>query len=316
MREITRLAWTFPELDQMTEQIEAEYSVAETFKAKFDEKKWREPRILGALLAMQGEVCAYCQGLLTPSDRGDVDHFRPKSIYWWLAYHFSNYFLTCMRCNRVRKGKKFPLENGEPGLQYNDDRDLDDEQRLLLDPCHDPVEQRIKLKREGKAWMLKPVSREGVNDPQAEETIRFFELNLGKIPGVRLQKIEEALEEAKRFKAGLVDATKAKKMASRFQAYGVFVRRIFSKRGWEPLLPTPRDEMRFLIVDLRMLLDTYEDSLQAHPQHQDTISLREATLWALAAIWEQPPSGVSSGEISKWLGNKYRPQVRALIDQP
>ena len=50
---------------------------------------------MGALYAMQGRVCAYCEQKLPESDRGDVEHFRPKSLYRWLAYAFENYLLSC-----------------------------------------------------------------------------------------------------------------------------------------------------------------------------------------------------------------------------
>src|SRR5262245_20010592 len=61
---------------------------------------WREPDVRGALFAMQGWVCAYCQRALDPRDPKYVDHFRPKrGGYWWLAYLLDNLFLTCAACN-------------------------------------------------------------------------------------------------------------------------------------------------------------------------------------------------------------------------
>ena len=56
---------------------------------------------------MHGRVCAYCQRVLSDSDRGDVEHFRPKSVYVWLIYEFNNYFLGCRKCNSRLKGSKF-----------------------------------------------------------------------------------------------------------------------------------------------------------------------------------------------------------------
>src|SRR5262249_58453194 len=61
---------------------------------------WNEPDVRGGLYAFHGSACAYCQCHLPGNDRGDVEHFRPKSTYWWLAYKFDNYLLSCSRCNR------------------------------------------------------------------------------------------------------------------------------------------------------------------------------------------------------------------------
>src|SRR4051812_48090884 len=76
---------------------------------------WNESDVRGALYAAQGKVCAYCGCLLPRNDRGDVDHFRPKSRLrddpshggdWWLAYVFDNYLLSCSTCNRNCKSDR------------------------------------------------------------------------------------------------------------------------------------------------------------------------------------------------------------------
>src|SRR5262245_41753306 len=54
---------------------------------------WGGPDVRGALWAMHGRSCAYCDRDLPGTDRGDVEHFRPKNVYWWLAYVFRNYLL-------------------------------------------------------------------------------------------------------------------------------------------------------------------------------------------------------------------------------
>ena len=37
-----------------------------------------------------------------------VEHYRPKSVYYWLAYEWSNLIPTCTKCNR-KKRVQFPL---------------------------------------------------------------------------------------------------------------------------------------------------------------------------------------------------------------
>jgi hypothetical protein len=41
---------------------------------------------------------------------GDVEHYRPKSIYWWLAYTYDNYLFACQICNQTYKSDNFPIK--------------------------------------------------------------------------------------------------------------------------------------------------------------------------------------------------------------
>jgi len=50
--------------------------------------------------------CAYCETKYTEFVR--IEHYRPKSVYYWLAYEWSNLLPTCEKCNNA-KGNKFPI---------------------------------------------------------------------------------------------------------------------------------------------------------------------------------------------------------------
>jgi hypothetical protein len=53
---------------------------------------------------------------------GDVEHFRPKSHYWWLAYCYDNYVFACQLCNQSFKGDEFPVNKPRlvaPALSAN-----------------------------------------------------------------------------------------------------------------------------------------------------------------------------------------------------
>ncbi len=56
------------------------------------------------------DKCAYCEGVTATVAHGDVEHFRPKSSYWWLAYCYDNYAFACQICNQSFKGDKFPAD--------------------------------------------------------------------------------------------------------------------------------------------------------------------------------------------------------------
>jgi len=56
-----------------------------------------------------GGKCAYCEANTEIVAHGDVEHYRPKSVYWWLAYTYDNYLYACQICNQVYKSDNFPI---------------------------------------------------------------------------------------------------------------------------------------------------------------------------------------------------------------
>lgn len=53
--------------------------------------------------------CAYCESPTDVVAHGDVEHFRPKTKYWWLAYCFDNHLFACQICNQSYKSDNFPI---------------------------------------------------------------------------------------------------------------------------------------------------------------------------------------------------------------
>jgi hypothetical protein len=53
--------------------------------------------------------CAYCEAPTSAVAFGDVEHFRPKNGYWWLAYCYDNYAYACQICNEGFKGDTFNI---------------------------------------------------------------------------------------------------------------------------------------------------------------------------------------------------------------
>jgi uncharacterized protein (TIGR02646 family) len=78
-------------------------------KHKFD-SKWSETK--KQLQAETGGKCAYCEATTTESMHGDVEHYRPKSEYWWLAYVYDNYLASCQLCNQKYKKAAFTVAPG------------------------------------------------------------------------------------------------------------------------------------------------------------------------------------------------------------
>jgi len=88
--------------------IEAFYRARATgTKMAFASAEWKPAK--NALKKDTAGKCAYCEAPTDVVAHGDVEHFRPKSVYWWLAYCFDNYLFSCQICNQTHKGDKFPI---------------------------------------------------------------------------------------------------------------------------------------------------------------------------------------------------------------
>jgi len=61
------------------------------------------------LKAESSGKCGYCESLAAPNSHCDVEHIRPKDIYWWLALCFDNYVYSCQICNQKFKRVNYPV---------------------------------------------------------------------------------------------------------------------------------------------------------------------------------------------------------------
>src|SRR6202035_4546646 len=115
------------------------------------------------LAAMSHQKCWYCEARQIRSDNA-VDHFRPKSVYPWLAFSYLNYRFSCTYCNSVRKnpetgetegkGDKFALFN--EGQRATCEEELDQERVMLLDPCSATDCAALDFRLDGTACPSEP----------------------------------------------------------------------------------------------------------------------------------------------------------------
>jgi uncharacterized protein (TIGR02646 family) len=139
------------------------------------QKAYRVP--IPALVELFHGKCAYCESKVNADAPGVLDHFRPKwatrglreeyapDHYWWLAFAWSNLYLTCPNCNKQR-GPRFPVK----GARINGpDDDPATEDALLLDPCGpiDP-DEHLRFDESGR---VSPLSTQG------DVSINLFGLN-------------------------------------------------------------------------------------------------------------------------------------------
>lgn len=280
-------------------------------------RHWKESDVRGILYAMHGRVCAYCQCSIK-RDRGDVEHFRPFSIYWWLAYDFTNYLLSCKTCNQDRKSGLFPLARGARRATFPQREEVADEARLLLDPAVDAVEDWLRTDFEDDLCRVRnraDAETEPLAWSRVESTIRLFRLNLDlALIRERLDVVEKALELLDEQIDDATSQLRLRRMASRFAPHGVSVRAVLEAFEAQ-LLPTAEEELRWLFEDFIEDLDRLRKFFKVR---EDPIleRNREEILWALAALWADPPASTTPEEIADWLVDAgIHDEVRALHEQ-
>ena len=165
----------------------------------FERSVYGHASVKDALKRAQHGKCCYCEAPIAPAGHGDVDHFRPKKAvrqgesdpeiqpgYYWLAYTWSNLFLSCQVCNQSHKRTFFPLADASRRVRSHG-QDLADETPLLLDPAADDPERSIGFRREV------PFAR----DVRGETTIRCLGLgrpHLQESRADRLAAVEHSLD--------------------------------------------------------------------------------------------------------------------------
>jgi hypothetical protein len=78
--------------------------------------------------------CCYCEKVEEQPKYRDVEHYRPKSQYWWLTWTWDNLLFACVDCNREHKRGRFPLAQGSVPLAA-EQLPPGGEQPLVLDPA-------------------------------------------------------------------------------------------------------------------------------------------------------------------------------------
>lgn len=125
--------------------------------------------------------CWYCESRQSRSDNA-VDHYRPKSVYPWLAYDLSNFRYACTYCNSIRrnpetgelsgKGDHFPLFNG---ARATTPAQLNAEDVVLVDPCKGGDPGLLDFRADG--WPCAKYPAQAKRKDRAERSIRYYHLD-------------------------------------------------------------------------------------------------------------------------------------------
>ncbi|MFC7737586.1 hypothetical protein ACFQX4_17480 [Roseomonas sp. GCM10028921] len=82
-------------------------------KKLFSSGRWKDAK--PQLQRESAGKCAFCETPTTAVYYGDVEHFRPKAIYWWLAYCYENYLFSCRVCNGKKSDQHILANARAPG---------------------------------------------------------------------------------------------------------------------------------------------------------------------------------------------------------
>jgi uncharacterized protein (TIGR02646 family) len=141
---------------------------------------WKDMK--DALAERSHDKCWYCEIVQERSDN-NVDHFRPKALYPWLAFELSNFRYACTYCNSRRKnpetgetggkGDQFPLADESKRAEAEGGED--DESPLLLDPCRPQDPGLLDFRDDGRPCAKYPDHAR--RRLRAETSIRCYHLD-------------------------------------------------------------------------------------------------------------------------------------------
>lgn len=141
---------------------------------------WSEAKV--RLKKVSHGKCWYCEARQERADNA-VDHYRPKSIYPWLAYELANFRYACTFCNSIRtnpetgesagKGDHFPLFNN--GARATTAALLNAEDVVLLDPCRGTDPGLLDFREDGKPCAKYPDQTKRCT--RAEQSIHYYHLD-------------------------------------------------------------------------------------------------------------------------------------------
>lgn len=140
------------------------------------------------------EKCAYCETEYLANSDTWIEHYRPKSEYYWLAYEWSNLLPTCTKCNRNKRNyfplinkagkiKKPPLSNGKLDTSKckADTASLLNEQAFVLHPKIDNPKDYLDFRINSNCTGIEIIGKDQINHDKyqgrGDATIKICDLN-------------------------------------------------------------------------------------------------------------------------------------------
>jgi uncharacterized protein (TIGR02646 family) len=118
-------------------------------------KRYKYADVKEALKDLYKHKCAFCEQKI---EQFQVEHYRPKSLYYWLAFSWDNLIVACPRCNQNKGinfelfGNKIEFKNIEPNIRnintISSSYDLKEQPKMVNPEVTDPA-GKIQFERNG-----------------------------------------------------------------------------------------------------------------------------------------------------------------------
>lgn len=138
--------------------------------------RYKLPDIKDKLENLYHHKCAYCEYKV---EQWDVEHYRPKNLYYWLTYSWDNLMYSCPKCNKFKgtsfdiKGKKVLSPQVSDDLSeintWSSKRYDQQEKPMLLNPERDDLKDVFIFDMQGHI--------KDNNNPRANYTIEKCHLD-------------------------------------------------------------------------------------------------------------------------------------------
>ena len=119
--------------------------------------RYKTKDVKKALEELYHNKCAFCE---TNVERWDVEHFRPKSLYPWLAFSWDNLLLACPTCNgnksnhfeTITKRAKFEPKDLKNIHNLSKKYDAIENNKFIHPELETDIEDKIKFDKDGKIF--------------------------------------------------------------------------------------------------------------------------------------------------------------------
>jgi len=161
-------------LELIDEKAQKHFKSIITRKSVTDKDYLIYRKVKSDLFKLYNGKCCYCESKLRGTE---IDHYRPKNKYYWLAYSWDNLLPVCSTCNK-NKGVRFPILGSKAELynsitvmeaqnlisQYNET-----EEPVLFNPEVDQIDENLLIfEKDGFI---------GSENERFKETIKILKLN-------------------------------------------------------------------------------------------------------------------------------------------
>jgi len=144
-----------PQITRTTHRKRLEVIENRSYDDSFD-GRYKLEDIKESLNSIYHHKCAFCEQRV---EQIQVEHYRPKKTYYWLAFSWDNLLLACQTCN-IAKGSQFSIDGPMVNFIVNDENinqinsfssSYDETERpLTVNPEVIEPEGKIEFSKDGK----------------------------------------------------------------------------------------------------------------------------------------------------------------------